>query len=264
MSYNELLSASKGVTSSIRTFKKEGDSQLVLSSISSLLAEVNKHHAACVATKSKVLKLQTIFLNIDHSLRSGQSVSSASISAVDTVLPDFITECKKSLNTVRINSMSDDDTIREVEREKVRKAEDLKTLNRHKNTQIKLPTKVVDGFELIQSSIIPTFNKVIFKLEDCLKKSHIKYDSLDFYVILKEQNLLAINSRTPNKEKFFQECLDVVNDSGNTKYVLVTDVFVRHSNPNSEVTFAWIMDDNSFTKLFQLTGSFNVKSWAFP
>jgi len=125
----------------------------------------------------------------------------------------------------------------------------------------KLPKNIdTDSFSVIKAPVIPLFNKTIFKFDEHLKKAHITYDQLDFYFILKNQVLIAIDSG--NDEHFIIECLKTINESGNTQYELVSTTLLHH--PNANVKFAWIMEKGQFNKLTNSTGTFSVKRWAFP
>lgn len=142
-----------------------------------------------------------------------------------------------------------------------RTSKDVSILLKYQNSVKKLPTEIEEGdFTVIKAPIIPVFNKVIFKLDGFLDKAGIQYDQIDFYFILKNQLLLAYNSS--DDMNFVQDALDTMNNAGNSQYVIVADMPIRH--PKAEVNFVWIMERTKFNKLSQLAGTFSVKRWSFP
>lgn len=159
----------------------------------------------------------------------------------------------------RLQEHEDGKTISDKESAKIDK--DVDTLLKYRNVYKKLPTSIpVEDFVLVKAPLIPLFNKVMMKFENNLNKVQIDYDQLDFYFILKEQYMLAVNSQ--NDIKFIWDALDVINNSGSTKYVLVSDKLVKH--PKADVAFAWIMEKTKFNKLSTDTGTFSVSRWSFP
>lgn len=145
--------------------------------------------------------------------------------------------------------------------------QDVEMLNQFINVLRVLPKKITDGFEIIKAPILPAFNKLV-KYDDAFEKAKIKYEKIDFYYILKNQSLIAINSNEhstrPERLAYIDECLQTINDSGNTYYILVTDVLLRHPNPDNNVMFAWIMERRQFQRIQSIAGSFSVKEWSFP
>ena len=187
-------------------------------------------------------------------------------------LNNFVTEYKAAMKSesARATPKSSDDEIADAE-EKWKnvgiKDRDIAMLEDHVKLLSQLPKKVDDGFEIVETSVLPAFKNSMVRMDIPLEKAGIDYDKLDGYYILKDQTLLAFNGgEIKTKEdriNYANLCINVMNDSGNDQYTIVSDFFLRGPG-SANIVYAWIMDTRKFNRLYDAAGSFAVKEWSFP
>ena len=185
-------------------------------------------------------------------------------------LENFVVEYKTAIKSLSVrNTPKAKNDESEEAHDKLRhefvKDRDVTMLQDHLELLKTLPKEVDEGFEIVETSVLPSFNKLV-KLDVPLARAGIKYDKLDIYYILKNQMLIAFDGqsvRGSERTAFVRECLDVMNESGNIQYELVCDYYAPGPGAG-KVAYAWIMDKRKFSRLYESAGTFSVKLWSFP
>lgn len=185
---------------------------------------------------------------------------------------EFTSLCTLALESATLTNLVsgiNDEDIKEQKlleaKEKMWNERDYKTITSYVGTIKKLPTSTKeDSILLTKCPVIPKFTKAVFDLEQGLVKSSIAFDKLDFYYILKNQILLAFDSRVPNREKYVEFLLESVNANNKTGYVLISEYYLRHPNPSAFVSFAWVIDRPTYVNMTWALRNFSVQSWSLP